>query len=55
MCAVFKQNVKKFNAIAHTKNFANAPKAINDTNGLVMAIGKTKKNLLVQCVKIQLN
>ena len=22
MCAVFKQNVKKFYAIAHTKNFA---------------------------------
>ena len=33
--AVLKQNVKKFNAIAHTKNFAITllhPKAFTDTN-----------------------
>ena len=35
MCAVSEQNAKKFDAIAHTKNFALrncAPKAFTDTN-----------------------
>ena len=45
MCAVFKQNVKKFNAIAHKKtfNYVTACNAFTDTNLLVLVIGEPKK------------
>ena len=54
MCAVFKQNAKKFNAIACTKKFCPytiAPKVFTDTNWLVMVIAN-QKNLLVLYVQI---
>ena len=48
MYAVFKQNVKKFNAIARTKNFFTCTTARNtftDTNSWVEVAGELKKLL----------
>ena len=45
MCAVFKQNLKKFNAILHPKKFctyAIARSAFTDTNLLVAVNGEPK-------------
>ena len=44
MCSAFKQNVKKFNAIAHKKfcTYVTARKAFTDTNLLVAVIGEPK-------------
>ena len=52
MFAVFKQNVKKFNAIAHTKKFctyATARNAFTDTNQLVVVIGEPKNCIATVC------
>ena len=64
MCAVFKQNVKKFNAIAHkrfctyvtarnrTQPHATARNAFTDTNLLVAAIGEPKNFADAVCQKL---
>ena len=41
MCAIFKQNVEKFNAIAHTKRFALTQ--LHPNHLLIQAIGEPKK------------
>ena len=45
MCAVFKQNVKKFSTIAHKKicTYVTARSAFPDTNLLIVVIRESKK------------